>query len=65
MTTKEDNCVACGHPKSNHCHDGKCGCGCDRFYVDAMIETTASIERIVVALESIAKSLDAMAWEKR
>jgi len=61
-----DKCVGCGHREIMH-GDGECiadGCDCGGF-VDATIFQAKSAHRIAVALESIAKSLDAMRRDGR
>jgi len=61
-----DKCVACGHGERMH-GDAECvvtGCECVGFMDAATIQAKAS-ERIAVALESIARSLDAMRRDGR
>jgi hypothetical protein len=65
-----DKCKRCGHETVHHWHRGaNCvcrvgGCFCDEFVSDDA-PAYHPMERIAVALESIARSLDAMRRDGR
>lgn len=62
----DEVCMACGHRGIMH-GGNDCvaeGCGCHGF-IDATTVQTKAAERIAVALESIARSLDAMRRDGR
>lgn len=70
-----DGCVRCGHDEATHHDPGdwkpgcrSAGCRCPLFTTEILYPNKSMpdpTERIAVALESIAKSLDAMRREGR